>query len=755
MLGAAVADDVMGLVVLTVVVRLVTEGSVSVAVGRRHHRRRGGCSSSLGGLVGLRVAPPLFGAVDRVLAVHRHARRARAARSRWPSPSWPTLAKLAPIVGAFVAGIALSAARQSDRIRRELTPVGHLFIPVFFLQIGIDADIGAFGQRRGAPRRRPSCSSVAVVGKLVSPLGAIGAPGDKLLIGLGMLPRGEVGLIFATIGLQNGVLGDDLYAALLLVVLVTTLVTPQLLKIRYAQAARRRPARSATPRRHPAARRRLARGRPRRGRAGRPARRTSWSCPLALDAADPPRPPAARRPSSSTGWPTPSRAPCTWTPDAHRPSCSTSSSGATPARGASSRPPACSTRALPELAEALRRRAGDDVLARPARSSHSLQTHGAAPPARRGRPARRSRSARSSTSTASCSPPSSSRRSRTSPTSSATAGARRSLRLDLDRADAEPSSATLVARPRPPLVGRPPARRPRPRSAVLQLAAHLDTPEQARVALRAQRAPERGPGALGAASGCARSTSSSRRRWPTTTWPAARPARLAERAQGRGRRRCSPGEPGRARAARAARPRAYVLRTPSEALARHARLLDPPPARAAAGGGDAGRRGRLVGRRRVAGRPRAAWPPSPRCWPTVGLVGRRRGARHLARRRRARRLPRPARRPARRRRRWPRPSPTAARAADDVAGDPGRRGRASTRPPPRGTPCARCGAPTGPGCCTRSPPRSRPRGIEVRAAQVTRPRRPGDRPLRGHRPGRGQAQPTTTSSGSPSWSAPA
>jgi UTP:GlnB (protein PII) uridylyltransferase len=75
----------------------------------------------------------------------------------------------------------------------------------------------------------------AAIGKLVSPLGAWGSPGDKLLIGLGMLPRGEVGLIFATLGLQTGVLGDDLYAALLLVVLVTTLVTPTLLKLRYGR----------------------------------------------------------------------------------------------------------------------------------------------------------------------------------------------------------------------------------------------------------------------------------------------------------------------------------------------------------------------------------------------------------------------------------------------------------------------------------------------------------------------------------------
>jgi len=112
--------------------------------------------------------------------------------------------------------------------------VGHLFIPVFFLQIGIDADISSFG-RATVLRDAALLLAVAVVGKLLSPLGAIGTRGDKALIGLGMLPRGEVGLIFATIGLQNGVLGDDLYASLLLVVLATTLVTPPLLKFRYAK----------------------------------------------------------------------------------------------------------------------------------------------------------------------------------------------------------------------------------------------------------------------------------------------------------------------------------------------------------------------------------------------------------------------------------------------------------------------------------------------------------------------------------------
>ena len=119
-LGAAVADDVMGLVVLTVVVRLVTEGSVSV-LSVRWIVVVAVPSWSSAALVGLRVAPPLFDASTGA--------RARPGRwSRWPSPSpsrfaeLADAAKLAPIVGAFVAGIALSQTRQRDRIRRELAP---------------------------------------------------------------------------------------------------------------------------------------------------------------------------------------------------------------------------------------------------------------------------------------------------------------------------------------------------------------------------------------------------------------------------------------------------------------------------------------------------------------------------------------------------------------------------------------------------------------------------------------------------------
>src|SRR5438552_771017 len=216
-LGAAVADDVLGLVILTVVVRLVSEGSVSVF--------------DIAGIllvavaflvvtaaVGSRMGPGVFQFLDR---------NARSAGTLVAAALAFTLAfseladaaQLAPIVGAFVAGVSLSRSSAADRIQRELAPVGHLFIPVFFLQIGIDAKVGQFA-RPAVLGIAGALLAVAVLGKLVAALGAIGSPGDKRLIGLGMIPRGEVGLIFATIGLREHILGRDLYAALLLVVLV-------------------------------------------------------------------------------------------------------------------------------------------------------------------------------------------------------------------------------------------------------------------------------------------------------------------------------------------------------------------------------------------------------------------------------------------------------------------------------------------------------------------------------------------------------
>lgn len=228
-LGAAVADDVLGLVVLTVVVRLATSGTISVTeVGGVVLLAAGFLAVAL--VAGVRLVPPLFAAV---------ARRSRSAGTlvavalafALAVAHLASVARLAPIVGAFVAGVALARSPVAERVRRELVPVGHLLVPVFFLQIGIDVDVAQFA-RPAVLGIAAALLVVAVLGKIVAAVGMGRAPGDRLLVGIGMIPRGEVGLIFATIGLREDVFGADVYAAVLLVVLLTTIASPQALRWR-------------------------------------------------------------------------------------------------------------------------------------------------------------------------------------------------------------------------------------------------------------------------------------------------------------------------------------------------------------------------------------------------------------------------------------------------------------------------------------------------------------------------------------------
>lgn len=231
-LGAAVADDVIGLIVLTVVVRLATGGSISASqIGVVLLLAFGFLVVASG--VGVRFVPRAFAAL---------ARRSRSAGTliavalafTLGLAQLAVLARLAPIIGAFVAGLSLGRSPAAGRIRRELAPVAHLFLPVFFLQIGIDADLNQFASVR-VLLFGVAILAVGVIGKVISSLGLLRSPGDRWFVGLSMVPRGEVGLIFATIGLRANVFGADVYAALLLMVFASTLLTPPALKLRWSK----------------------------------------------------------------------------------------------------------------------------------------------------------------------------------------------------------------------------------------------------------------------------------------------------------------------------------------------------------------------------------------------------------------------------------------------------------------------------------------------------------------------------------------
>jgi Kef-type K+ transport system membrane component KefB len=145
-------------------------------------------------------------------------------------------AKLAPIIGAFVAGAALGRSQYHERIAHDFKAIGAIFIPVFFMLIGMDTDVTKFFEGR-VLGIAAVLAVIAIGGKMLASLGALGTTADKLVIGMGMVPRGEVGLIFATIGVSVGVFNDELYAVVLLVVLVTTVVAPPMLRLRINKIA--------------------------------------------------------------------------------------------------------------------------------------------------------------------------------------------------------------------------------------------------------------------------------------------------------------------------------------------------------------------------------------------------------------------------------------------------------------------------------------------------------------------------------------
>ena len=231
-LGAAVTDDVLGLIILTVVVKVVTEGSISVGVVLETIGLAVGFLV-ITGLLAIYVIPKTFTRIDRV-AKSSTTIVAVSFALMLAFSLLANQAKLAFIIGAFMAGLAVGRSQQHERIAEGLNPLGHIFIPVFFASIGINADLDAMFQP-SVLALATVLTVVAIIGKLVAGFGIGRSPGDKLLIGIGMIPRGEVGLIFASIGLSKGILDNELYGALLLMVLVTTLITPPLLRFKLAK----------------------------------------------------------------------------------------------------------------------------------------------------------------------------------------------------------------------------------------------------------------------------------------------------------------------------------------------------------------------------------------------------------------------------------------------------------------------------------------------------------------------------------------
>ena len=224
-LGAAVLDDVIGLVILSVVAGLVGGRAVTA----------GGVASTIGIAVGFIVValvlgnlfiPPFFRFVDRIEASGTLGVAALA--FAFLMAALAAVAGSATIIGAFAAGLILHNTPQRSRIDSATTSLGHFFVPIFFAVVGAAVELDTLANSR-ALAIGGALIAVGIAGKVAAGFAPFWFKGRKLLIGVAMIPRGEVGLIFAQMGLATAALTAQLYSAIAAMVLVTTLVTPLLL----------------------------------------------------------------------------------------------------------------------------------------------------------------------------------------------------------------------------------------------------------------------------------------------------------------------------------------------------------------------------------------------------------------------------------------------------------------------------------------------------------------------------------------------
>jgi Kef-type K+ transport system membrane component KefB len=241
-LGAAVIDDVLGLIILAVVSGLVVSGTISLwSVSVITLKSSVFLIGSIG--IGVWLAPRF---VRRVARMDIENVKLLFGLGFAFLLSWlANVVGLAPIVGAFAAGLVLEEfflkELKGQTLREMLSPVESLIVPVFFVLMGLQVKLETFADTKIIVLATV-LTVTAMLGKIVSGL-ACGRGVDKLSVGIGMMPRGEVGLIFASIGKGLGVVSDAVFSAVVIMVMVTTLLTPPLLKITLARSEARAAAR--------------------------------------------------------------------------------------------------------------------------------------------------------------------------------------------------------------------------------------------------------------------------------------------------------------------------------------------------------------------------------------------------------------------------------------------------------------------------------------------------------------------------------
>ena len=224
-LAAAVVDDIIGVVLLTLIGRMADQGDLGpMAVARVTVTAFGFVAVAL--IAGSWLAPLLVRAIDRIRVA-----RALFFASIVFALSLAYVAQRigsAIIIGSFAAGLVLARTEKGEQIEREVHDVAHFFVPIFFVAVGAAIDLRTMTVRYVLIGL--GLAAIAIVGKLLAGSVTPGRGLRRAIIGTGMIPRGEVSLIFAQIGLTSGLLTAGLFNSVTVMVIVTAFLTPILLR---------------------------------------------------------------------------------------------------------------------------------------------------------------------------------------------------------------------------------------------------------------------------------------------------------------------------------------------------------------------------------------------------------------------------------------------------------------------------------------------------------------------------------------------
>jgi Kef-type K+ transport system membrane component KefB len=236
--GAAVIDDILGIIVLAVVASLAKTGEVdifnviylivsatvfligSILLGKYFNQSFVAIANKLQTRGNLIIPAFIFAFFMAFLgsAIHLEA-----------------------ILGAFAAGLVLDETDKRKELDEQVKPIADILVPVFFVTVGAKVDLGVLNPL--VPENREGLIiatfliAIAIIGKVVTGWAVFGQPGiNRLAVGVGMIPRGEVGLVFAAIGAASGTLDKPLQAAIVIMVILTTFLAPPLLRFAFKQS---------------------------------------------------------------------------------------------------------------------------------------------------------------------------------------------------------------------------------------------------------------------------------------------------------------------------------------------------------------------------------------------------------------------------------------------------------------------------------------------------------------------------------------